>query len=232
MNLHVLHDARTLARLAGGTAPACDALACRLGTPDQVAAAWVDGNPLAPGWMAITEVPAPRLLCWSGTLAPEPFELHPANWLRPGRAALDALVQSAAPALESRGLALCLRPHARHVLSDAQGCLRFLTDHAGLPVQVALSPADMLTADMLPELPEHLHRIFTGLGPRAALLLLQDVQLSAGDDAPLQAVPLGQGLLPRDLVLDLLGRHVPPETPVVLSPTGLADQLAWLGRTG
>jgi hypothetical protein len=228
VNLHVLHDARTLARLAGGTAPACHALACRLGAPDQVAAAWVEGNPLSPDWLALAELPAPRMLCWSGTLAPEPFGTHPANWLRPGRTALDQFVRAATPALESQGLALCLRPHARHVLSDAQGCLRFLTDHAGLPVQVALSPADMLTADMLSELPEHLSRLFGSLGTRAALLLLQDVRASADPEAPLESVPLGQGSLPRDLVLDLLARHVPAETPVVLSARALPDQLAWL----
>lgn len=231
MNLHVLHDAWTLARLTGTTPPPCDALACRLGTPDQVAAAWVDGNPLQPGWLAAVEVPAPRLLCWSGSLAEEPFAVHPPNWMRPGRAALDALVTQAAPALESRGLSLCLRPHARQVLSDAQGCLRFLTDHAGLPLSVAMAPADMLTKDMLGELPEHLNRIFTALGPRAALVLLHDVTPEACD-AGASMLPLGRGLLPRELMLELIGRHIPPTTPVVLGPDSLGDQLAWLGRTG
>ena len=231
MNLHVLHDARTLARLTGGTPPPCDGLACRLGAPDQVAAAWIDGNPLQKGWLATIEVPAPRLLCWSGSLAEEPFAVHPANWMRPGRAALDALVTQAAPALEARGLSLCLRPHARHVLSDAQGCLRFLTDHAGLPLGVALAPADMLTQDMLPELPEHLNRIFTAMGPRAAVVLLQDVQ-AADDEATRAPVPLGQGVLPRDLVLDLIGQHVPTTTPVVIGPESIAEQLGWLGHQG
>ena len=231
MNLHVLHDARTLARLAGGTAPACDALACRLGAADQVAAAWVDGNPLQPGWLASLEVPAPRLLCWSGSLAEDAFSPHPANWMRPGRAALDAFVARSAAAMEARGVALCLRPHARQVLSDAQGCLRFLTDHAGLPVQVALAPADMLTVDMLPELAEHLQRMFTALGPRAAVVLLEDVRPATEGDLT-DRMPLGQGLFPRELVHALLRDHVPPETPVVIRPRGLPEQLAWLGRAG
>ncbi len=231
MNLHVLHDARALARLAGATPPPCDALACRLGAPDRVAAAWLDGNPLSPGWMAIAEVPAPRLLCWSGSLSEDPFAVHPPNWMRPGRSALDALVTAAAPALEAEGRALCLRPHARQVLSDAQGCLRFLSDHAGLPVQVALSPADMITADMRADLTDHLDRLFGALGPRAALVLLQDVGEPDPDGSP-RAVPLGQGVLPREHLRKLLEAHVPSETPVVLCPGDLPAQLAWLGTQG
>ena len=226
-----MHDARTLARLAGATAPACDALACRLGEPNRVAAAWMEGNPLAPGWLACAEVPAPRLFCWSGSLADEPFASHPANWMRPGRAALDALVNAASPALEAQGRSLCLRPHLRQVLSDAQGCLRFLTDHAGLPVQVALCPADMIAAQMLRDLPDHLERLFASLGPRAALVLLEDIG-PAGEDDPPNPVPLGKGALPRDLVRELIARHVPAETPIVLRPAELADQLAWLGAQG
>lgn len=231
MNLHVLHDARALAKLAGATPPACDALACRLGAPDRVAAAWIDGNPLAPGWIADALLPAPRLLCFSGSLADDAFAVHPPNWMRPGRAALDALVHASAPALEAQGRSLCLRPHARHVLSDAQGCLRFLSDHAGLPVQVALSPADMVTSAMIADLPDHLERLFGALGGRAALVLLQDVG-AAGDDDPPNPVPLGHGRLPRDLVLRLIEAHVPAGTPIVLGPGPLEPQLAWLGAQG
>ena len=191
----------------------------------------MEGNPLAPGWLACAEVPAPRLFCFSGSLAEEPFATHPANWMRPGRAALDAFVTAATPALEAQGRSLCLRPHLRQVLSDAQGCLRFLTDHAGLPVQVAVSPADMIAGDMLRDLPDHLERLFASLGPRAALVMLADIGPLGEDEAP-HPVPLGQGALPRDLVLELIARHVPAETPVILAPTDLAAQLAWLGVKG
>jgi hypothetical protein len=228
MHLHVMHDARMMARLANATPPACDALACRLGRPDQVSAAWVEGNPLAPGWLAAADGPGPRLLCWSGSLAGELFDSHPHNWMRPGRAALDALVMQAAPALDRQGRSLCLRPHLRHVLSDAQGCLRFLADHAGMPVQIALSPADMISVDMLRDLPEHLERLFATLGPRAAVVLLQDIGPMEAD-APPNPCPLGEGSLPRDLVRRLLADHVPHETPVILQPERLEAQLAWLG---
>jgi hypothetical protein len=228
MNLHVLHDARTLARLTGATPPACDALACRLGRPDQIAAAWVEGNPLAPGWIAAADGPGPRLMCWSGSLAEDLQAQHPANWMRPGRAALDALLTQAAPALEAQGRSICLRPHLRHVLSDAQGCLRFLADHAGLLVQIALSPADMISADMLRDLPEHLERLFASLGPRAAVVLLEDIGPMSGDEAP-RPCPLGQGALPRERVRRLLAEHVPAGTPVIVGHKDLDAQLAWLG---
>lgn len=231
MNLHVLHDARTMAKLAGATPPACDALACRLGQPDRVAAAWVEGNPLAPGWLAAADGPGPRLLCWSGSLAGELFDSHPHNWMRPGRAALDALVTQAAPALERQGRSLCLRPHLRHVLSDAQGCLRFLADHAGLPVQVALAPADMIGPDMLRDLPEHLERLFASLGPRAAVVLLEDIGEMPEDGLP-EPCALGQGRMPRELLRRLLTEHVPAGTPVILQPRRLDEQLAWLGVQG
>jgi hypothetical protein len=146
VNLHVMHDAKTLARLSGATPPACDALACQLGRPDRVAAAWIEGNPLQAGWLASLDAPAPRLLCWSGSLADEPFATHPANWMRPGR---------------------------------------------------------------------------------AALVLLQDLGPTTDDDL-LTPVPLGQGVLPAELVRDLIRKHVPAETPLVLQPQDLAAQTAWL----
>jgi hypothetical protein len=94
-------------------------------------------------------------------------------------------------------------------------------------VQVALSPADMITPDMLRDLPEHLERLFTSLGPRAALVLLQDLGPTTDDDL-LTPVPLGQGVLPAKLVRDLIRQHVPAETPLVLQPQDLAAQTAWL----
>jgi hypothetical protein len=42
-------------------------------------------------------------------------------------------------------------------------------------------------------------------------------------------VPLGQGVLPRAVVRDLLERHVPAETPIVLMPEAIDAQRAWLG---
>jgi len=227
MNLHVMHDAKTVAHLTHCTPPACDALICRLGQPDHVAAAWLYGNPLQENWLACTEIPAPRLLCWSGSLAAETFAVHPPNWMRPGREALDAFVANATPPLAAQGRSLCLRPHLRHVLSDAQGCLRFLTDHAGMSVQIALSPAELISSEMMRDLPEHLERIFTALAARAALVLLHDIGGFDHNDLPL-FVPLGQGILPADVLRGLIREHVPAETPIALQPQQLPAQLAWL----
>jgi hypothetical protein len=97
-----------------------------------------------------------------------------------------------------------------------------------MPVQIALSPADMIGADMLRDLPEHLERLFATLGPRAAVVLLEDIGPMTEDDPP-NTCPLGQGALPRDLVRRLLAEHVPAGTPVIVGHRELAAQRAWLG---
>ncbi len=217
-----------MASLAKATAPACDGLVCKLGEPDRVAAAWIDGNPLHPTWVATVETPSSRLWCWSGTLAEEPFAIHPPNWMSPGRSSLDAFVQAATTTLRNSAQALCLRPHHRHVLSDVPGCMRLLRENAGIGLHISLAPADLISPDMVKDLPDHLERIFSTLGPRAAIVLLQD--LGPIDQHNLLApVALGDGILPRDQVLQLIKDHVPAETPIVVMPQRLPEQLAWLG---
>jgi hypothetical protein len=228
VNLHVLHDARALAALTGRTPLPCDGIVSRLGQADSIAAAWIDGNPLDAAFLAEIDQVAPRLLMYSGTLAAELFAEDPRTWLRPGRAALDEFARRTAPPLRSARRTICFRPHARHVLSDPQSALQFLRDHADAPFEVALAPADMLTAAMLPTAEDHLRRMFESLGPRAAVVILHDAR--PRDDGRCEAAPLGEGVLPRDLTLELLRRHVPAETPVVLRPQNLDRQLAWLGR--
>ena len=51
--------------------------------------------------------------------------------------------------LVAAGRKLCIRPHARHVLSDAQGTLDFLRRREGEPFGLALSPVDLLLPSML-----------------------------------------------------------------------------------
>jgi hypothetical protein len=97
-----------------------------------------------------------------------------------------------------------------------------------MPVQIVLSPADVISADMLRDLPEHLERLFASLGPRAAVVLLEDIGPMSEDDPP-RPCPLGQGALPRDLVRRLLAEHVPEATPVIVGHRDLDAQLAWLG---
>lgn len=156
-----------------------------------------------------------RLLSWSGTLAPSLFQADPRTWMAPGRQALDALCDRIGPILLQRRWTLCFQPHARHVLSDVRSCREFLAQRIGQPFELALSPATMLERSMLPAIDDHLERLFEGLGPSAALIILEDVLEEADENGLPRRDDYGRGLLPRALVAELLRRHVPADVPVV-----------------
>ena len=226
VNLHVLHDCRVLANLTGQTQLPCDGIVTRLGQANEIAAAWIDGNPLSGDFIADVDQVSPRLLMYSGTLSSTLFGEDPRTWLKPGRAALDAFAARVLPTLQTTKRTICFRPHARHVLSDPQGTLRFLLDHDQQPFEIALSPADMLAPDMLGTIDDHLRRMFESLAPRAAMIFLNDIRLNAAGQA--RSVALGDGILPQELVLSLIREHVPATTPLVVTPQKLDQQLKWL----
>lgn len=186
-------------------------------------AAVAAGNPLAPDWALPPAPPASLAVMWSGSLAGDLRSPHPANWMPAGRTALDDLCRR----LGGAGC-VCLRPHARHVLSDVPSCRRFLADHGGRGFGVALSPATMLEPSMLATAEDHLGRLFEGLGGACALLFLQDVVVDAAADA-CRPVPLGEGVLPLPVLVDLAARHVPAHVPVVLEGPRLDEQRRRLG---
>jgi hypothetical protein len=225
--LYVEQDAKTMARLAGAQPPLCDGLIVRLGRPDDVLAASLRSNPLADNWLWDLEIPTRRIVTYSGTLAPELFDRHPANWMTAGRTALQRLVDQIVPQLRRHDMRLCLQPHSRHILSDAQTCAKFLDRAEGQPLEIALAPASLLEPGMLPAADDHLRRAFEMLGQRCAMVILHDVVLSHDGDALVPA-PLGSGLLPRDAVLAGLRTFLPTDVPVVIGPQELATQLQWL----
>ncbi len=196
-----------------------------------VAATVADGNPLANGWDAagaIAHAAADRpLVLWSGACADDLFAAHPHTWGAPGWDALARACDALAPRLAERGCVACFRPHARHVLSDAPSCRRFLTEHADGPFGLALAPALMLEPSMVRAIEDHLERIFESVAADARFLFLADI---VTDGERCRAVPLGQGVMPREHVLGLIGRHLPPYVPVVLADADVGGQRAWLGR--
>jgi len=208
---------------------------------DGANATWavVDGTNRLPAGaqpLPLAEAGAPRVVTYSGSLGPSLETAHPTNWLAPGQAALERHVDRLAEAAQAAGVTVLLRPHARHVLSDVASVRRVLPSFEGAPVSILLEPAALLEASMLEAIDEHLERIFEGLGQVAAAVLLTDVlepaggATDAGDDAtgpPLPTGPIGTGRLPPDLVRELLGRFVRPETPIIVTPDGLTDRWAW-----
>lgn len=196
--------------------------------PSRVRAVEIADNPLAHDFAWSLPVGVSRVIFRSGSLADDSAERHPANWLPPGRQALDAWLQKAHSQVAD-GTQLLLQPHARHVLSDVPSTRRFFEDHADSAVGLALNPTDLLEANMLERLEEHVERIFMGLGDLCSLLLMRDLDW-AGE--AISVVPLGQGRLPRNHVRRLIDAWIRPETPVVLHDELLAGQRAWLGAEG
>lgn len=221
-----------LARLAGAARPACDSIIVKHGDASNVLAATHQDNPFGGHWLLDAEAPSQRSVIWSGTLGEDLFAAEPRNWARAGRGALQRLCDELAPQLQARGRIVCFRPHARHVLNDVPSCFTFATERVGpgQPFEIALAPALMLEPSMLDQLEDHLRRQFKTLGSRCAMVMLGDVRVIdvADGDAQCESVPLGEGVLPRDLVRRLLSDCVPTSTPIVIQGRSIERQLAWL----
>ncbi len=177
-----------------------------------------------------------RVVAWSGTLAEGLFDDDPRTWGPAGHAAFNSMHASVAPMLLELDARLLLRPHARHVLNDVASTRTALRSLDGQPFGLALAPTSLLTATMLDRIEEHLERIFEGLGKEAHLLIIDDlVAMPTSEDESVlpRPVALGDGLLPRPLVLELMARHLKPGVPIVLGSASAArpsDSMEWLDR--
>lgn len=168
-------------------------------------------NLLAGAVPAIPDHPiSTRLAAWSGWLpedsTPErgAFRADLRTWQPAARAKFDDVCDWLAPTLRQRELMLAIRPHARHVLSDAQGCITFLKKREGQPFELLVEPAAMLTPDMLPDAAEHLERIIDALARFEAVagFLVSNVEkVDLGDGViELRTCPISMGILDPDFV--------------------------------
>lgn len=93
--------------------------------------------------------PATTLATWSGSYAELEggglFEDDPRTWGPKGWAALESAVK----ALRDANVRLCLRPHARHVVSDPIGCRRLLEAEWAANLELLYDPWSMLAESML-----------------------------------------------------------------------------------
>jgi hypothetical protein len=194
--------------------------------PDDVLAVTWRGNPLAER-PPIGELGGPEIVMWSGTLGEGLFDPHPPNWLSPGHTALRELCGELSAGLVAADTRICFHPHGRHVLSDTQSCRAFLGEATDDRLGVALAPGSTLEPSMIAAVDDHLTRAFEGLGGQCRMVILHDVAPGPGGER-LEPVPLGDGLLPRDVVRDLLKRCVPVGTPIVIGAERLDQQIQWL----
>ncbi len=196
-------------------------------------ATMLPGNPLADDWVMPLDLPGDLMLGWSGTLAaPEEglFGDEPRTWMNEGHARFEAFCDGVRDPLGNSGRRLCFRPHVRHVLSDPQGTLDFLRRRDGEPFGLALSPIDLLTIGMVEDAEDHFTRILESMVPRADLLLLADGRVPDrydDDSAPLEACPLGEGVLPREAIIEAVLTRLPEHAWVVTRASDSATATEW-----
>lgn len=189
-------------------------------------------NPIAPGgspqeWMSTIPEDIDFLIAWTGTLGDDLFSRDtPMNWLGPGQTALTAFLAGVSPLLIERGIGLLLRPHCRHVLGDATTARSYLdTLDPNYPVGLALDPASILEPEMCKAGADHCRRTFEILGPIADLVILTGAE---PDGESVRSMPLGEGLIGADLLVEQFTEHCQEGTPVGLLDEGFEAQLALL----
>ncbi|MCA3004694.1 MAG: hypothetical protein LW650_10455 [Planctomycetaceae bacterium] len=196
-----------------------------------------------------------RAVVWSGTLGSDLFEPDIRTWGPAGRARFAAMIRGPVRRLLGNGgeVRLALRPHARHVLSDANGCAAlFAGGDVPAGLEVLADPAAMFTASMLRYAEDHLTRMFAVFGHlaragRLAGVVLANVQhppdatgpevdgATADFGPPLKRTAFFDGLLPAETIVRLWRTHLPADLPVVLEAdrAGVAaEKLAGLAAAG
>lgn len=139
------------------------------------------GNPVHEPLPSPDAWPDGRLIAWSGSLAVEdPFAEEVRNWMPAGREALETWCDRWVGPLATCRRTLAIRPHARQLLSDLAGVVRFLRRHRGERFGMAIAPLDLMTEEMRADAAEHLGRAFEVLG--GVLLPDRDLLIAPASD--------------------------------------------------
>ncbi|MBM4008321.1 MAG: hypothetical protein FJ285_01870 [Planctomycetes bacterium] len=187
--------------------------------------ALVPGNPQSAAWRhpPISASASTPWLCWSGSLASQPFAPDPRNWMRVGQEAFQhwterLAAECTAGSEGARPHAPCcaVLPHHAQLLSDLSGQMRLWHQYGSAGIGSVLHPAALIAPSMLRDLEDHLLRAFTMLGSRCILCILQDIEpvQHDGEIAEIRLVPWGSGQMPHALVERLLNEHVPAHIPL------------------
>ena len=186
------------------------------------------------------------VVAWSGwfdeNARPESGVFHhdPRTWLAEGWETLEARLAQVLPTFEAAQARLLLRPHVRHVVSDAPSIRRVLGKFESPALGVLLEPAAMLTAAMADDAQDHLTRILEALAhnPRVAAILLTGAERPAlGEPTPdhddlLVPAPLTRGALGYHDLLAVLRVHGPFERPLALYDEDVQAQIDMLREAG
>ncbi len=164
-----------------------------------------------------------RVIVWSGWVEGEHGAMRtwsPDAWKR-----LLAWGDTAGRWAHANGIRIWLRPHARHIVSDAPRCVAIARELAERPIDIVLDPAAMLTPEMFPLAGEHIARIIASLAghERVAGIIIANGDHTAGAvDGALSLVPPDRGRLDPREIARAVREHWPWEKPIIL----LGDDVA------
>lgn len=188
-----------------------------------------DRNPLADaGAVAPERGGAGAVVAWTGWYGRRDGSgvtpLDPRVWTDAGWSAFEAACGMIAGATGG-GHGVWFRPHARHVLGDAQRCRVAARGWAerGQGFGLLLEPAALLTPSMLEAAADHIARMLEAVGDSPALagIVASDLELVERDDEPGpagRAVAFGRGALGAEAFIEgvRLAGGVPGGAPVLV----------------
>lgn len=190
--------------------------------------------------------PGQATIAWSGWFDPHAspdsgvFHHDPHTWSARGWETLEARLAEILPTFEAVGARLLLRPHVRHVISDAPAIRRILGQFDSSALGILLEPAAMLTAGMTSDARDHLTRLLEALArhPRVAAILMTGAdrpalgQADPEHDDILVPAPLTRGSIDYHDLLAVLKAHGPFERPLALYDEDVPAQLEMLREAG
>ena len=193
-----------------------------------------------------TPEPGQTVVAWSGWFDQQArpqsgvFHHDPRTWLAEGWETLQARLGPIVQAFEAAQARLLLRPHVRHVVSDAPSVRRALAMFDSPALGVLLEPAAMLTAAMADDARDHLTRILDALAgnPRVQAILLTGAERPAlGEPTPehddlLVPAPLTRGCIDYHDLIALLRDHGPFDRELVLYDEDIPAQRDMLRDAG
>ncbi len=195
---------------------------------------------------ALSPQPDQTTIVWSGWFDDEAdpesgvFHHDPRTWTALGWETLEARLAEILPKFEAANARLLLRPHVRHVISDAPSVRRILGKFETPVLGILFEPAAMLTAGMADDARDHLTRLLEALAhhERVAAILLTGAERPARGDADpehddiLVPAPLTRGSLDYHDLLAVLKDFGLFERPLALYDEDVPAQLDMLREAG
>lgn len=190
--------------------------------------------------------PGQTVVAWTGWFdqdaQPESGVFHhdPRTWSAQGWQTLEARLAEILPTFQAKGARLLLRPHVRHVISDAPTIRRLLAAFESETLGIFFEPAALLTAGMTDDARDHLTRLLEAFwgNPRIAAYFLTGAERPAlGEADPehddlLVPAPMTRGAIDYHDLLAVLQERGPFPWPLVVYDEDVDAQADMLRQAG